>query len=978
MTRTSPTPSRTVAPHLLLALALTLLAGLIGLQVAGVTTSGAAAIAWSVAYDLIFLVSAVACLLRGRAVADERGAWTLIATGLVLSGLGYAYDSTTTLVGATAGFPGPADLLWICLYPFLYVGILRLVKARTGRDSRVAADGALAALALCAVAAAVLVPRLLATTDADLATIVTNVIYPLADVHLLGFALWTGALGGRRLGPAWLLLLAAAAGTLVVDTVYLGQITAGTYAGGLVDLGWPTVAIAFAGLAFMPRGTSSGPMRERAGLRLAIPVVASLIATALVVREAIEEDPQLLLAALTLVAAVARAAHVSVHARRLEGQVEFKGAQLAEAQRLANAGSFEYDLVSGHVEWSDELWRIHGVARGSIDMRPGVAMRLVHPEDRNDLDIALKACIAGGGEFTAAYRIVRPGGEVRRVEMRGSVTGTLMQTSIQDVTEQRLVEDQLRRSEARHRLVFESAHEGIWILDDERRTLDLNPRMCELLGRPAAEVLGRSAVEFTDEHGREAIARGRASTNGGIGDFELKVVRPDGQSVWVAGSVSLFRDAWSSGFVVIANDVTRRRELEAGLRRAAEEDALTGLANRARFEAVVEERATRGGDYAVVLIDLDHIKLVNDSFGHAAGDELLCHAAESMASVLGDADLLARFGGDEFALLLADADPCAAIGVVEGVLRALRDSRWRGSQRVTASGGIAVAAQDRPRDMTDMLKAADIALYEAKDAGRDRCVLYHGPDGGLAWVEEVRAAIAEERMVLFSQQIVPLGDGPRREELLVRMLDRHGELLPPAAFIPVAEQFGLIGDLDLWVVRQAIELARGGRAVEVNLSGASLGEPEIVARVTEAVAEGVDPALLVFEVTETAAVRNMDHARAFAHTLAGLGCGFALDDFGTGFGSLTYLRNFPITQIKIDIEFIRDLMVDPGARKVVRSIIGIAQSFGHETVAEGVEDLAAIPMLTGMGVDFAQGFALHPPELVTRVPARGVASGTRA
>ncbi|MCW2992079.1 MAG: hypothetical protein JWM73_2673, partial [Solirubrobacterales bacterium] len=185
------------------------------------------------------------------------------------------------------------------------------------------------------------------------------------------------------------------------------------------------------------------------------------------------------------------------------------------------------------------------------------------------------------------------------------------------------------------------------------------------------------------------------------------------------------------------------------------------------------------------------------------------------------------------------------------------------------------------------------------------------------------------------------------------------------AFIPVAEQFGLICDLDLWVVRQAVELARRGRAVEVNLSGASLGEPAITACVTQAVSDGVDPALLTFEVTETAAVRNIDQARRFAETLTGLGCGFALDDFGTGFGSLTYLRHLPVTQIKIDIEFVRDLVVDDHSRRIVRAIVGIAQSFGHETVAEGVEDLAAIELLTAMGVDFAQGYALHCPAPVT-------------
>ncbi|MGH2744399.1 MAG: EAL domain-containing protein, partial [Thermoleophilaceae bacterium] len=264
----------------------------------------------------------------------------------------------------------------------------------------------------------------------------------------------------------------------------------------------------------------------------------------------------------------------------------------------------------------------------------------------------------------------------------------------------------------------------------------------------------------------------------------------------------------------------------------------------------------------------------------------------------------------------------------------------------------------------DALVAADIALYEAKEGGRDRVAAFTGQQGQrLTWVGRVRRAIEEERLVLHSQPILELATGDVvGEELLVRMVDETGEIVPPAAFLPTAERFGLIRDIDRWVVSRALELTAAGRRVSVNLSARSVADPELTSRVEQGLErEGADPARLTFEITETAAAADMEEVRAFADRVQRLGCGLALDDFGTGFGSFIYLKHLPIRELKIDMEFVRHIADSPADRRLVQSIVMIAEALGVRTVAEGVEDAATLDLLRRYGVDLAQGWHLGAP-----------------
>jgi EAL domain-containing protein (putative c-di-GMP-specific phosphodiesterase class I) len=263
----------------------------------------------------------------------------------------------------------------------------------------------------------------------------------------------------------------------------------------------------------------------------------------------------------------------------------------------------------------------------------------------------------------------------------------------------------------------------------------------------------------------------------------------------------------------------------------------------------------------------------------------------------------------------------------------------------------------------DVLTGADIALYEAKEHGGDRSVVYRDRAGGaLAWVDRIRTALAENRFVLYGQPIIDLRTRQMvRQELLIRMIADDGQVITPDAFLPAAERFGLVTPIDRWVTDEALQLAASGSAVSFNLSGTSIGDGHILAAVRDAIVEGLDPARIVLEVTETAAMTNLDAARRFATALTNMGCSLALDDFGTGFGSFTYLKHLPAGYLKIDMEFVRDVVDNRTDQEVVQAICAIAHSLGKKTIAEGVEREATLGVLEAYGVDYAQGFFIGRP-----------------
>jgi diguanylate cyclase (GGDEF)-like protein len=401
------------------------------------------------------------------------------------------------------------------------------------------------------------------------------------------------------------------------------------------------------------------------------------------------------------------------------------------------------------------------------------------------------------------------------------------------------------------------------------------------------------------------------------------------------------------------------------------------LIDRDSFVEEVEERLLdprrQGQPGALLLLDVDSFSLVNDSLGHEAGDRLL----ETVATLLRDEaraeDLPARICADEFALLLQQATPQQATATAERLIALVRE---RGHPPVGASVGIAnFGGTAEAVTAEGLMIAADIALCEAKEEGGSRAVdSAGGPNNKLTWADRIREAIDQERIVVYAQPIFDLrNQSVAREELLVRMLDENDDVIPPSSFLPTAERLGLIVEIDRLVLAKAIELAGRSRPIAVNVSGASLCEPALIEDVRAAIADGLNPGWLDFEITETAAITNMDAARNFADTVTGMGCGLGLDDFGTGFSSFSYLKELPVEHLKLDIEFIRNLPSSPVDQKLVQAMVQFAKAFGQETVAEGIEDAKTLAMVRAFEIDYAQGFHIGEPALVecAELPAAG-------
>lgn len=457
-------------------------------------------------------------------------------------------------------------------------------------------------------------------------------------------------------------------------------------------------------------------------------------------------------------------------------------------------------------------------------------------------------------------------------------------------------------------------------------------------------------------------------------DVEYRMRSQNGRTIWV-------RDRASSGtrndkgvMVVegLITDVTEQKAAEDRLRYLADHDELTGLMNRRGFEEAADVAIDSGnlpaGRGAMILVDLDHLKRVNDTLGRSTGDRVIAEIASMLDAELTGSYIFGRVDNDEFGLLIPGVGEAQALERANSLLTIIRSRQ--GGATLTASAGIALIEQGMGVRCADLLTAADVALHQAKEAGRDRAMIFTGEDRGrLEWVGHVRKAVEDHRLVLFSQPIVDMATGaPVAEELLVRMIDPvTGRPIGAGDFIPTAERFGLIRNLDHWVVARALEMVAAGRRVSANISAASIGDRDLTSLIASGLEHsGADPSLLTFEITETAATPAIDSLRDFTSRVKEIGCGLSLDDVGTGFGSLTYLRHLPFTELKIDMQFVRGLLESNADAKIVESLIAIARGLGMRTVAEGVETPDLIEPLRELGVDFGQGYLFGRPAQVPR------------
>jgi diguanylate cyclase (GGDEF)-like protein/PAS domain S-box-containing protein len=584
--------------------------------------------------------------------------------------------------------------------------------------------------------------------------------------------------------------------------------------------------------------------------------------------------------------------------------------------------------------------------------------------------------------------------------------GLLVIAAVRDVSGRRAAERALAASEELFRRSFEDSGTGMALVGLTEaglgHVLEVNDALAAITGFPrrALRVMAPLAIVHPDDV-PALIAEFRSLRSGELPVIrrEARLVDAAGNTMWAALAVSMVRDADGKPIhaVIQVQDVSERKHFEGQLQHLADHDALTGLFNRRRFEQELVRELAQSKRYAasgcVLVLDLDNFKLVNDTLGHAAGDELITIVGELLRRRLRESDVLSRMGGDEFAVILPHTDAERSRQIGESLLRELREdtraSDVIGGRRVTASIGVApFVPDDEELTADDLLAQADIAMYDAKENGRDRVAVYdvagarhHRMQARVTWSNRIVIALERGRFAIHAQPVVPLGvpEHGRRYELLLRMIGENGDLIPPGAFLPVAERSDLAQRIDRWVVARATALLaqqlRLGRdvAFSVNLSAKSVNDPEMLAHIKSAIDRaGIDPGRLTFEVTETAAIVNVPRATEFAQRLREIGCALALDDFGAGFASFYYLKHLSFDFLKIDGEFIKDLSTDRTNQLVVRSVVDIAHGMGKRTIAECVGDDATIALLREYGVDYAQGYHLGRPqpfELALEAPA---------
>jgi len=554
------------------------------------------------------------------------------------------------------------------------------------------------------------------------------------------------------------------------------------------------------------------------------------------------------------------------------------------------------------------------------------------------------------------------------------------------------IDQGLREVQERFESAFDNAPIGMALIAVDGRWLQVNDALCRITGCTGQELKATTLRAITHPDDADLDAQSlKQLLAGEIPNYQVekRYRHAWGHYAWVLVTSSIVHDEHLNPLYIVTQvqDISERKEMAKRLEYVVDHDFLTGLLNRRHFEqelAKETERSARyGGPGAVLLIDLDNFKDVNDTFGHRAGDDVLKGVAGLLRQRLRHTDIVARIGGDEFAALLTQTDAEQAQIVADEVVKALgRETAVLADQTIRITASVGVAMFDGLTDV-EVLAYADIAMYEAKETGRNRFEMYRPLKGGrervsarLAEADRIRRALEEDRLILYCQPILDLDTNKICQyEFLLRLPDEEsGEPLPPSAFLYRAERSGLIQSIDAWVVRRAIALiaahAREGHklVLNVNLSGKSIGDRKLAEVVEEALAAArIDPGQLIFEFTETVAISNIEEAKAFAIRLHGLGCRFALDDFGAGFGSFYYLKSFPFDYLKIDGDYIRGLNTNPMNQLVISAIVSIARGMGKKTVAEFVADEQTARLLLKLGVDFAQGYHIGIPRPVSEV-----------
>ncbi|PKU25483.1 EAL domain-containing protein [Telmatospirillum siberiense] len=673
--------------------------------------------------------------------------------------------------------------------------------------------------------------------------------------------------------------------------------------------------------------------------------------------------------------------------RAAEEELRRSEERLRLALTASKTGVWEWNIHSHETFWSEECLKIANMQTSTPVLRD--FMKLLHPDDAPWVKREIAHCLAARKTFSAEFRIISSTGETRWVSnlgqphYNGSNRPIRMVGTVQDITERRESEAQLRRSAA----VFTNTQEGVTITDIEGTILAVNPAVCSITGYDEQELIGSNMRVVRSGRHDKAFYRRIFETIAvdGFWQGEMWNRRKNGEIFPAWLTISSVRDEGGRTFNYVGTftDISRIKQSERQLEHLAHHDPLTDLPNRlllrSRLDHAIDRTTRDGGQGALLFLDLDRFKNVNDSLGHPAGDLLLQMVAERLLSRLRETDTLARLGGDEFAVLIEDLpSPQEAASVAQSLIEEMkRPFLLLDGHKLYVGTSIGISIFPDDGNASDpIIRNADAALYQAKGGGRATFRFYTealtiAANARVKLETQLRRGIEQQEFVLHFQPLISMAESRiTGVEALVRWRSpAEGELVPPARFIPLAEETGLIVPLGDWVLRTACRqmmrwLKEDNRltCMAVNLSSVQFRQPDVAERVESALEESGLPAhFLELEITESGLMEFGPEAEAKLDALKMLGVRLAIDDFGTGYSSLAYLRRFPIDKLKVDQSFVRDIPADSAAIEIAAAVVALGKTLHLEVLAEGVETKAQCDLLQRLGCNTAQGYLFDRP-----------------
>lgn len=673
--------------------------------------------------------------------------------------------------------------------------------------------------------------------------------------------------------------------------------------------------------------------------------------------------------------------------KRIERNLRRSRESLARAQRIARLGDWEWDIEKNESIWSDEVYGILGVENNGVAPSYDDLLKHVHPDDREMVAAKIYRAVSEKEPFSIEHRLLKPDGDERIVFTKGEVSRdesgnpVRMVGTIQDVTDRKLAEDRLEIATK----VFENSIEGVMISDAEPRIWYVNPAFTSITGYSEKEAIGQKTnLLRSDRHDKAFYEKmWEALLSEGFWQGEIWNRRKNGEAYPEWLTITAIRDKHGrvTNYVAVFHDITEMKRNEEEIKYRENFDALTELPNRVLFKDRLDQAISRAEredlSIAVMIVDLDRFKNINDSLGPAFGDLVLQETAKRLAGLMGDEDTLARLGGDEFIFLFENtANGREAVTFANKVAEALAKPFRMKEQEVyvTASMGIALFPDDG-RNFETLAKNAEAAMYRAKSQGRNTYRLYTPTINTralerLSLENALRKALDSEEFIVYYQPKLSIKTGEIvGAEALIRWSRPDTGLVSPADFIPLAEETGLITPIGKWALNEALIRAKAWSdkgyqdlSVAVNLSARQFLEPDLVSMVGKALEDTNLPAEgLELEITESTVMLDIESATQKMKELNGMGVRLSIDDFGTGYSSLSYLKRFPITSLKIDRSFVRDVIVDTDDAAISMLIIAMAHTLGLKVVAEGVETMDQLEFLREHNCDEMQGYLFSPP-----------------